>query len=244
MTMSHSTRRLYWRAATLGLAAGIALPAHAGIVVGATRVVFDESAREASVPITDADTQPFVVQAWVDGDSAGDKAPFFVTPPLSRLDPGKQNMLRVLRTQGTLPADRESMFGLNVKEIPVTPAEKNVLQFAVRTHIKLFYRPDNLPGSQLDAPQKLQWHAEAAPNGKGGTLKVHNPTPYYVTFAAVHTGHGNAPAENTDIEYVAPFGDAQHPLAQSVGHEPLKVTYTTINDFGGITDPVSVQVAQ
>jgi fimbrial chaperone protein len=228
-------------AALLCLTAGIASPVHAGIVVGATRVICDEAAREASVSIKDADTAPFVVQAWIDTGTARGKAPFFITPPLSRLDPGKQNVLRVMRTNQELPADRESMYGLNVKEIPETPADKNVLQIAVRTRIKLFYRPAGLLGRPSEAQARLEWHVDAAPNGKGGTLTVHNPTPYYVTFATLHAG--SAPADAVDIEYVAPFGDAQHPIAQPVGHTPLKITFSTINDFGAITEPVSAQAA-
>jgi fimbrial chaperone protein len=241
MQTHHSPLRVRSLAALLCLAAGIAPPAHAGIVVGATRVVYDESAREASVSIKDADTAPFVVQAWIDTGAAHGKAPFFITPPLSRLDPGKQNVLRVMRTNDELPADRESMYGLNVKEIPETPAGKNVLQIAVRTRIKLFYRPAGLPGRPSEAPRRLEWHVDAGPNGKGGTLTVHNPTPYYVTFATVHAG--SAPAEDVDIEYAAPFGEARHPLVQPVGRAPLKITFSTINDFGAITEPVSAQAA-
>lgn len=39
---------------------------------------------------------------------------------------------------GDLPVDRESVFWLNVKEIPKKSAEENVLQIAVRSRIKLF----------------------------------------------------------------------------------------------------------
>ena len=223
----------------LCLAAGIASPAHAGIVVGATRVIYNESAREASVSIKDVDSAPFVVQTWIDTGDTHAKAPFFITPPLSRLDPGKQNMLRVMRTNQPLPADRESMYGLNVKEIPEASRDKNVLQIAVRTRIKLFYRPASLPGSPADAPKQLQWHLEAAPDGKGSTLTVHNPTPYYVTFATLHAGL--APAESVDIEYVEPFGDAKHSIEKHGGNTPLDITFSTINDFGALVGPVTAR---
>jgi fimbrial chaperone protein len=240
------THRLSFRppamAALLCLAAGLATSAHAGIVVGATRVIYQEPAREASVSIKDVDTEPFVVQAWIDTGKTHDKAPFFITPPLSRLDPGKQNMLRVMRTSQSVPTDRESMFGLNVKEIPATPREKNVLQIAVHTRIKLFYRPASLPGSAVDAPQKLDWHLESGADGKGNTLSIHNPTPYYVTFATLHAGR--EPAENVDIEYVAPFSDAKQPLDKQGNRSPLDITFSTINDFGAIVGPVTVRATR
>lgn len=222
------------------LTAGLVSPAQAGVIVGATRVIYPEQANEASFSIKDADTAPFVVQAWA--DSADGKRAFFVTPPLSRLDPGKQNVLRVMRGSQPLPADRESMTWLNVKEIPETPSKQNVLQIAVRTRIKLFYRPDNLAGDPADAPQQLQWHVQSAPDGKGQVLHIHNPTPYYVTFASLKA-EGAHTAALDKLEYVQPFGDAQAPLAHAISGQPLHVTYSTINDFGAFSQPVSVNVS-
>ncbi len=46
------------------------------------------------------------------------KAPFLITPPLFRLDAKQENVLRIIRTGGNLPADRESLFWLNIKSIP------------------------------------------------------------------------------------------------------------------------------
>ncbi len=40
-----------------------------------------------------------------------------------------------------LPQDRESLFYLNVREIPPKPDKPNVLQLAMQSRIKLFYRP-------------------------------------------------------------------------------------------------------
>lgn len=92
--------------------------AQAGIVMGGTRVVYQEGKREATMTVTNADMQtPYLVQSWVDNASAEDKrpAPFVVTPPLFRLEPEQQNVLRITFTGGALPADRESMFWLNIK---------------------------------------------------------------------------------------------------------------------------------
>lgn len=69
------------------------------------------------------------------------KTPFIITPPLFRLDPGKNNILRIVNTTPGLPQDRESVYWVNVKAIPSKSDDsenKNVLQIAVRTRIKLF----------------------------------------------------------------------------------------------------------
>ncbi|MCV5920354.1 fimbria/pilus periplasmic chaperone, partial [Escherichia coli] len=75
------------------------------------------------------------------------KTPFIITPPLFKLDPEKNNILRIVNITHGLPQDRESVYWVNVKAIPSKSDDsenKNVLQIAVRTRIKLFYRPAGL----------------------------------------------------------------------------------------------------
>ena len=44
---------------------------------------------------------PYVVQAWLDAGEGKNKTPFLITPPLSRLDPGMENLLRIMRVSST-----------------------------------------------------------------------------------------------------------------------------------------------
>jgi fimbrial chaperone protein len=212
----------------------------AGIVVGATRVILQEDRRESVVPVKNADSQPYVVQAWIDDGSARDgvKAPFFVTPPLSRLDPGKENLLRVMRVKHALPADRESMLWLNVKEIPAAPKQENVLQIAIQTRLKAFYRPQGLTGSPADAPAALTWRI--VPSSDGAMLSVDNPTPYHVTFAKIGIDAGVA--EAVDLETAPPLQTTTYPLRQvrAVPARPVALEFSTINDYGAVTPPVKV----
>ncbi|MGG2408678.1 fimbrial biogenesis chaperone, partial [Aeromonas veronii] len=44
--------------------------AHAGIVMGGTRVIYEEGKREASISVTNADNAvPYLVQSWVENYS-------------------------------------------------------------------------------------------------------------------------------------------------------------------------------
>ncbi|WP_193098270.1 molecular chaperone [Burkholderia sp. Z1] len=214
--------------------------AFAGIVVGATRVILHEDRREAVVPVKNTDGQPYVVQAWIDGGQGegSAKAPFFVTPPLSRLDPGKENLLRVMRVKHALPADRESMLWLNVKEIPAAPKQENVLQIAIQTRLKAFYRPQGLTGSAADAPAALTWRI--VPSGDGALLSVHNPTPYHVTFAKIGVDAGAS--EDVDLEMAPPLQTTTYPLRtiRAMATQPGALTFSTINDYGAVTPPVTV----
>lgn len=103
--------------------------AQAGIVMGGTRVVYQEGKREAAISVTNADTHsPYLVQSWVENYAENNKSrvPFIVTPPLFRLDPEQQNVLRINYIGGTLPTDRESVFWLNVKSIAPTKKMKRI----------------------------------------------------------------------------------------------------------------------
>ncbi|KWK80592.1 hypothetical protein WM16_04840 [Burkholderia ubonensis] len=220
----------------------VSYTALAGVVVGATRVIVQADKREAVVPVKNADSQPYVVQAWIDGgtEQPGAKTPFFVTPPLSRLDPGKENLLRVMRVKHALPDDRESLLWLNVKEIPATPKQDNVLQIAIQTRLKTFYRPSGLPGSAADAPAALTWRVESS--DAGAVLSVHNPTPYHVTFAKIGLDAGAT--EDVDLEIAPPLQSTQYALkhVKRVPAQPVSLQFSTINDYGAVTPPVTVAV--
>lgn len=102
-----------------------------------------------------------------------------MTPPLFRLNGGKENTLRVVKTAQALPEDRESVFWLSVKTVPPEAEGKgNHLQIAVRTRIKLFYRPASLVGLPEEAAKKVRWERS------GNTLKAINDS-YYLSFSTV-----------------------------------------------------------
>jgi chaperone protein EcpD len=244
------TRLVCAAAAALCLGAPLA---HASVVITGTRVIFNAAQDETTVRLTNQDAHPALVEAWIDdGDinSTPDTAhtPFLITPPLFRMDANKDQSLRILFVPGSkpLPSDRESVFWLNVLEIPPKPTGpqyvgKNYLQFAIRTRIKLFYRPAKLPGDALTAPAHLAFKAVA---GQAATLEVHNPTPYYITISSLSLDAGTKPIEGTD-GMVAPFGDLRLPL-KGVAQAPAAgtpIVFTTINDYGA-ADTHKAVVAQ
>jgi fimbrial chaperone protein len=214
-------------------------PAGAGVTLGGTRVILGEKDREASIPVKNTGTSPYVVQAWIDAGEGKNKTPLLVTPPLSRLDPGMENILRIMRVAGELPVDRESVFWLNVKEIPEKSKEENVLQIAVRSRIKLFYRPSKLVGKSEESRTQLKWAVSAGAEGQGAVLKVGNPTPYHLTFTALNINSGQ---QMINADMVPPFGEMAYPLSAVKTPQAVQVNYTTLNDYGGETPEERVQV--
>ncbi|WP_088505565.1 fimbria/pilus periplasmic chaperone [Burkholderia ubonensis] len=224
-------------AAALALAA-MALSAQAAIVITGTRVIYPEQSREVNVRLANIEAAPVLVQSWIDdGDSDANpdqiQVPFVLTPPVFRVEPKKGQTLRIMYTGTNLPTDRESVFWLNVQEIPPQPTnaeDTNLLQLAFRTRIKLFFRPAALqdgPSGEL-----LKW--KVVHDGKGqSVLRVDNPSPYYVSFSRVALKAGDKEIQ-FDPSMVAPFGHVsftQQPGTRSTLARGA-ISYKLLNDYG------------
>jgi chaperone protein EcpD len=229
-------------AAGLLLSACLVLPSRADVVVSGTRVVYPGQAREVTVQLTNNGATPSLVQAWLDGGNpkvSPDKsdAPFVLTPPIFRIDPHKGQTLRLMYTGSPLPQDRESVFWLNVLEVPPAPgseAGKNYLQLAFRSRLKVFFRPPKLPGRANDAPDKLRWRVVPAPDGRGYALECDNPTPYHVSFSRIGLSAGGRDYRYGRGGMVDPLAKAVFPLdgLTTVPASGARVEFTSINDYG------------
>lgn len=212
-------------------------PANAGIVINGTRVIYPAQSREVTVQVNNVGDAPSLVQAWIDSGNADQTpedsdAPFVLTPPISRVEPGSSQALRVIYSGHELPADRETVFWLNVLDVPPAPegaasGDQNYLQVAFRSRLKLFFRPQGLKGQANDAAQALAWTRSRE------HLRVENPTPYHVTLAEVLAlvggketvveSQGRMIAPGQSLEFIVPVATDQ-------------VRFRTINDYGGRID--------
>jgi chaperone protein EcpD len=218
--------------------------AAASVVVAGTRVVYPSSSRDVAVRVNNNGEVPALVQSWVD---AGDPTvkpeeldvPFTITPSVFRLDPGKVQVMRLVFLGAPLPKDRESVYWLNVLEIPPKPTGgtgENYLQFAIKTRIKVFYRPTGLPGTPEAATAKLRWSSQGVQNGDL-QVRVDNPTPFHVSFAEVRATGGGAASESVN-GMVPPLGSLTLRLKPGalVPAQAQRVQFKTVNDYGGFVD--------
>ncbi|MBT1727524.1 molecular chaperone [Enterobacter quasimori] len=211
----------------------VAATAHAGVIINGTRLVYQGDKKESSLGLSNPDATDYLVQSWVDsGGKNLTKAPFLITPPLFRLDAKEDNVLRVVRTGGNLPEDRESLYWLNIKAIPSSKHVEgiNTLQIAINTRIKLLYRPSAVKGRPEEVADKLEWHRE------GNDLVVNNPTPFYMNFQKV-TLNGHKVEKAT---WATPKTETHFALPGNVSGST--VTYSIITDYGSISQTLSKAV--
>ncbi len=225
----------YWLyIALLGACLLTPLEVYAGVTAERTRVIFHEGEREASLAVVNQNPYPVIVQVWSDNgdlDSAPEtaNAPIIPLPAVFRLNPLQQRSLRLLFTGQRLPQDRESLYWLNLYEIPPRPSEElaageSRLTVTLRTQMKLIYRPKGLQPTVEHAPSRLIFRQDR------GTLRVENPTPYVITLVAVEVRQDS---KSLPVQggLIAPFSQRELPLPRS---QPIdsKVHFSWIDDDG------------
>lgn len=204
-----------------------------GISLGATRIIYPLDSKQTTISITNSDDKNrFLIQSWIDNDKGQKSTYFIVTPPLFVSNPNSENILRIIRNGGDFPQDRESLLWLNSKSIPSLDrnaiADKNVLQIAILSKIKIFIRPDNLPSSVSESPASLRF--SKTPNG----VIINNPSPYYVTL--INFKIGNKPQQNVMIS------PKSSTLINDSTIKSRTVSYQTIDDYGGSTPVINTTI--
>ncbi|MEJ8856039.1 fimbria/pilus periplasmic chaperone [Variovorax robiniae] len=224
------------RRAALSLALVVAaLPSFANIVVTGTRVIYDEGAREQTVRMTNRGTSPVLVQAWID-ENAGNKnpedarSPFLMTPSVFRLDGDKGQSLRIKQIESKMPTDKESVYWLNILEVPVKPKAENYLQMAIRTRLKLFYRPKGVAQQADEVGKRLTWRM-VKEDGKT-FIEGSNPTPLHASLTQLKLKTGAVESEPVEADMIEPFGKRRWPV--DVKGTPATLNFGIVNDYGAV----------
>ncbi|WGS46917.1 fimbria/pilus periplasmic chaperone [Burkholderia sp. JSH-S8] len=241
LEMDHALRFILMAAVVIAVVSYISL-AHAGVVVMGTRVIYPSDEREVSVKLSNQGKSPALVKVWIDNGDEREipeniSAPFTLTPPIFRLDPQNGQTLRLSYVEGEgLAGDKESMFWLNVLEVPPKPkADRgaNYIHLAYRTRIKLFFRPANLKGEAAEAPANIVWTVKLDGGDKGYALKAENPSPYFVNFRDIAL-LSNGRTYEAKSGFIAP-GESKlfyfKDMAE-IHSDNAEVIYTSINDWG------------
>lgn len=221
------------------------LPAtgYTSVIVNGTRVIYPGNEQEVTVKLSNNGKLPVLVQSWVDNGDISAKpekieVPYILTPPVNRIEPEKSQTLRLSYTASPqLPEDRESVYWLNVLEIPPTKSNvPNRLQMAFRTRIKLFYRPAAIADSSKvnEAAESLKWSVV------GGELQANNTSPYYISLVSINVSQSGSKL-SIEGEMVPPMNKRNFKLkGNRTFVHGATILYEYIDDWGAVKTVHSV----
>ncbi len=223
----------------------LAAPLHAGIMAAGTRVIYPQGHREVSLMLANTNKYPVIVQSWVDngeGDPEFSGAPFVVLPAVFRLSPGQRQGLRIIYNQDKLPEDRESVFWLNLYEIPPLTdkqSRQSRLTLAMNTQLKLFWRPKAISNTLEDVVSQLTFRL--VNDNAGWAIAVNNPTPLNISFTSIALVNGTdeQPARSQMDMMTRSFSEKSYPLepADAMLKEG-KIRYRYLNENGASIEKI------
>lgn len=216
------------------LAGILAVPAQAAFTLNGTRYIYDEGKKNISFEVTNNSQETYGGQVWIDNVSQGKSDVFIVpSPPFFKVNGGSKQIMRLMTVSDALPKDRESLFMLNVQEVPPKPknAEGNVIAIAMNTRLKVIYRPKGLAEQRKEAEKQLTLV------NRDGSLWIKNPTPYYFAVTAVKSQ--GKPVKLSDeaaqsLSQLAPFSEVDTRGRGLSG----EISVDALNDWGGVVNYV------
>jgi P pilus assembly chaperone PapD len=224
-----------------------AFSSHAGLSASSTRVIFKEGQTQQSLMLVNTNSWPVMAQSWVDNGNTSlttpdrIKTPFVAVPALFKLEPQAMQGLRLIYNQQELPQDRESVFWLNLYEIPPKPAtmspQAQSVVLTMNTQMKIFWRPKKV-GDPANIAEKISFRQEKS--GQGIEIVCHNASPWHVSFAGISLLAGDktyAAAQQPDM-MVSPFSDKHYFVeAADLGRNlPLRIKAELIDDHGLVNE--------
>lgn len=206
---------------------------HAALSMNLSRVIVNEGDKSNSISLINNNTRsPYLAQAWIE-NAAGEKVQdmVLVTPPLQRIEGGGKSQIRLqsLPKLSNLPQDKETLFYLNLREVPPKSSKANTLQLAIQTRLKLFYRPHSLKiDSQMTVAPDMRLLKISKENGR---LVLDNQTPYHITFIGGKLSTSSKDIDKFEPLMLTPYGKEYLPDSLTkLGVAPQLVF---VDDYGG-----------
>ncbi|HFT1740460.1 TPA: fimbria/pilus periplasmic chaperone [Vibrio vulnificus] len=195
----------------------------ASLVMDATRYIYKGGTETLTLTVTNNAKVAFGAQMWVENIVENDTRPtFIVTPPFYKIKEESKQVVRVMKVSDHLPTDKESIYWLNLQEIP-PKKEGSGLALAIRTRVKLIYRPEGLDAARKGAEQGVK--IEYLP----GEQWLVNSTPYIFSIGEVSDVNGKPIAfTKADVEKLGMFmpGDRINVTGHKVN------AFWSLNDYG------------
>lgn len=212
----------------------------ASVVVSGTRVIYPAQAREKVLRLTSHDAYPNLMQIWVDkGNPASTPqtadAPFLASPQIFRMNSKAGQVVRLVYTGTDEPQDRESVFYINVMQMPALKSsdmQANKLMLTVSSRMKVFYRPEGIVGNPEDIAKSITFKLQDTDTGK--TVLAENNSGYHAVVREAKLVLGGKPVDLVKAVMLAPYSSQKWPVANSrvrAGSSD-QLRLTLVNDFG------------
>lgn len=200
----------------------------AAFVLNGTRFIYEEGKKNITFEVTNNSDVTYGGQVWIDNTLERNGVEMVPQPPFFKIGAKQKQLIRIMKTDSSLPGDRETLFWLNVQEVPPKPEQKSgsVLAIAMNARVKLIYRPSSLKEGRRDAEKQLRRES------RGNETWLLNPTPYYMAIVGVKSD-GKEVALNDkvlrELAQLAPFSSVS--LGKQVNGQ---LSVEAINDWGGV----------
>ena len=210
------------------------------IEILSTRVIYNEGTPSTTLSVRNNDrisylaalaVEPFV---GVNAKAEATTEDFMTSPAIRILRPGETYPFRIVRLAENLPQDVESLY---VAALRIIPSEEGLTEkeldgnrviLSLSGHLKFFYRPAAL--ANTFGVEELRLTVDARCDG--ANVVVHNPSPYWGTFASLRFDSVDA-LKDGPKPMIAPKSDASFPVSAC----PRTVFVSFISE-NGIETPI------
>lgn len=213
---------------------------NASVIIYGTRIIYDGSLKSKNITIKNQGKLPALLQSWVSHSQNPQQiAPFVINPALSRLEAGKEQVLRIIYTGEDKNAAKnsqvEQFYLFNMLEVPPKPdlpKDSNYLQISLTHQLKLFYRPAGIKADMQKSAAQITWHLDK----NRQTLTAHNPSSIHITITQVRMQNIDFAAQkqkNTITEgMIAPQQSLPFVAAKAPPQNAEQVFFAYMDDYG------------
>ncbi|PHX03498.1 fimbria/pilus periplasmic chaperone [Vibrio splendidus] len=208
-------------------------PTLAAFILDGTRFIYDEEKENISIDITNQSKFMYGSQVWVENiSSPKSDVSFIPMPSFSKINGGDSQVVRIARVSNDQPKNRESIYWLNIQEIPsANKNPNNSMVIAIHTKVKLIYRPDVLRNGRKDAELKMRLIDE------NGVTFLENTTPYYFSISSLKLNDVDIESTQEVSESLSIFKPFSKVKLEGVTLQPSsKLTFESIDDFGAFNE--------
>ncbi|EAR54642.1 chaperone protein FanE precursor [Photobacterium sp. SKA34] len=204
----------------------------AALQLNATRYIVNEGDKSIEIKIENIADKTYAAQIWIENEDEKDKKVNFIPMPnFFKFNKGETQIVRILNTQKSPSIKNESLYWLNLQEIPpVDKSKKSRITLALKTRVKLIYRPKTLLDKRANAEKLLTIFKS------NESIKITNPTPFYLAVVSVKLNGKEVKLNNDMKQQLGVFPPKSSVFIKNNDVTSIsKFEFDAINDYGTVS---------